>query len=79
MPDITLNVTPEDGEPHDCVITINELCTPRVDVTDTPLDGSSRKNVITGVNEVGYAVATQDCVVESASYHLTFQPRWLSC
>ena len=71
----TLLPTPEDGEPHDCVATINEVCTPRVDLSDTPLpagndvlyvDSSSRKNVITGVSEVGYAIATQDCVVESA-------------
>jgi len=36
----TLLLTPDDEEPHDCVAVLEQVCTPRPDLSDTPLPNS---------------------------------------
>ncbi|XP_060941493.1 protein NYNRIN-like [Limanda limanda] len=63
----TLLPTPGDGEPHDCVAVITEICSPRPDLQDVPLvnadmelfvDGSASRDPATSRNQVGFAVTT---------------------
>ncbi|XP_041859332.1 uncharacterized protein LOC121651305 [Melanotaenia boesemani] len=72
----TLLPTEDDGEPHCCVAALEQTCTPRPDLKDTPLqnpdlvlyvDGSARRDPRTGVNKVGFAVCTDHSTVVSAS------------
>ncbi len=71
----TLLPTEEDGEEHHCCLSVLEqVCTPRPDLLDTPLencdnvlfvDGSASKDPQTGLNKVGFAVTTEFEVVKS--------------
>ncbi len=71
----TLLPTEEDGEEHHCCLSVLEqVCTPRPDLFDTPLencdnvlfvDGSASKDPQTGLNKVGFAVTTEFEVVKS--------------
>ncbi|XP_062255780.1 protein NYNRIN-like [Platichthys flesus] len=63
----TLLPTEGDGEQHNCVVTITEVCSPRPDLQETPLqnpdlelfvDGSASCNSDTGANQVGFSVVT---------------------
>ncbi len=73
----TLLPTQEDDEEHHCCLTaLEQVCTPRPDLSDAPLencenvlfvDGSVFKDPQTGQNKVGYAVTTEFEVVESGS------------
>ena len=73
----TLLPTEEDGEEHHCCLTaLEQVCTPRPDLSDVPLencenvlfvDGSAFKDPQTGLNKVGYAVTTEFDVVTSGS------------
>ncbi len=68
-------LTEEDGEEHHCCISVLEqVCTPRPDLLDTPLencdnvlfvDGSASKDPQTGLNKIGFAVTTEFEVVKS--------------
>ncbi|XP_030602551.1 protein NYNRIN-like [Archocentrus centrarchus] len=73
-----------DGEPHDCIAAISEICSPRPDLQDAPLtnsdlvvfvDGSASPNPDTGKNQVGYAVVTEHDILASGSLpsHLSAQ------
>ncbi len=71
----TLLLTEEDGEEHHCCLSVLEqVCTPRPDLLDTPLencdnvlfvDGSASKDPQTSLNKVGFAVTTEFEVVKS--------------
>ncbi len=71
----TLLLTEEDGREHHCCLSVLEqVCTPRPDLLDTPLencdnvlfvDGSASKDPQTGLNKVGFAVTTEFEVVKS--------------
>ena len=70
-----------DGEQHDCVATVNEVCSPRMNLRDIPIpnaeceyfvDGSASRNSDTGKNQVGYAVVTSHATVKSNSLPATF-------
>ncbi len=71
----TLLRTEEDGQEHHCCLSVLEqVCTPRPDLLDTPLencdnvlfvDGSASKDPQTGLNKVGFAVTTEFEVVKS--------------
>ncbi len=71
----TLLPTEQDGEEHHCCLSLLEqVCTPRPDLLDTPLencdnvlfvDGSASKDPQTGLNKVGFAVTTEFEVVKS--------------
>ncbi len=73
----TLLPMQEDGEEHHCCLTaLGQVCTPRPDLSDVPLencenllfvDGSAFKDPQTGRNNVGYAVTTEFEVVASGS------------
>ncbi len=73
----TLLPTEEDGEEHHCGLTaLEQVCTPRLDLSDVPLkncenvlfvDGSAFRDPQTGQNKVGYAVTTEFEVVASGS------------
>ncbi|KAL6455319.1 hypothetical protein MHYP_G00362390, partial [Metynnis hypsauchen] len=76
----TLLPTEEDGEPHDCVAVITEVCSPRLDLSDEPLDnpdvvyyvdGSASRDS-NGVTRVGYAVVTDHETVCSGSLPSSF-------
>ena len=63
-------------EPHDCEQELQVMCSPRVDLKDTPLlntdlvlyvDGSSSRDPDTGLSRVGFAVVTDSEIVCSAS------------
>lgn len=63
----TLLPLPEDGEPHDCIAEITQLCSPRPDLFDTPLpnsdltlyvDGSASRDPDTGRCRAGFAVCS---------------------
>ncbi len=71
----TLLPTEEDGEEHHCCLSmLEQVCTPRPDLLDTPLencdnvlfvDGSASKDPQTGLNKVGFTVTTEFEVVKS--------------
>jgi len=80
----TLLPTADDGEPHDCVALTNEVCSPRPDLQDIPLqnpdlelfvDGSAFRDQETGQNRVGYAIVTLHDTVkaEPLPRHLSAQ------
>ncbi len=59
---------------HCCLSVLEQVCTPRPDLLDTPLencdnvlfvDGSASKDPQTGLNKVGFAVTTEFEVVKS--------------
>ncbi len=61
-------------EHHCCLSVLEQVCTPRPDLLDTPLencdnvlfvDGSASKDPQTGLNKVGFAVTTEFEVVKS--------------
>ncbi|KAL0150426.1 hypothetical protein M9458_054243 [Cirrhinus mrigala] len=67
--------TEGDGEEHHCCLTsLEQICTPRPDLSDMPLencdsvlfvDGSASKDPQTGQNKVGYAITTEFEIVAS--------------
>ncbi|KAI2645689.1 Gag-Pol polyprotein [Labeo rohita] len=71
----TLLPTEGDGEEHHCCLTtLEQICTPRPDLSDMPLencdnvlfvDGSASKDPQTAQNKVGYAITTEFEVVAS--------------
>ncbi|KAI2668497.1 Gag-pol polyprotein [Labeo rohita] len=71
----TLLPTEGDGEEHHCCLTtLEQICTPRPDLSDMPLkncdnvlfvDGSASKDPQTGQNKVGYVITTEFEVVAS--------------
>ncbi|KAL0152344.1 hypothetical protein M9458_052067 [Cirrhinus mrigala] len=73
----TLLPTEEDGEEHHCCLTaLDQVCTPRPDLLDIPLencenvlfvDGSAFRDPQTGQNKVGYAITTESEIVTSGS------------
>lgn len=80
----TLLPTDVDGEPHGCVATITETCSPRPDLMDTPLpnadlelfvDGSASRDPTTGKIHAGYAVVTQHETLkaEPLTHHFSAQ------
>ena len=63
----TLLPTEGAGEPHNCVVTITQVCFPRPDLQETPLqnpdfelfvDGSAARNSDTGENQVCFSEVT---------------------
>ena len=44
----TLLPTPGDGEPHDCVAVITEICSPRPDLQDIPLMNADMERFVDG-------------------------------
>ncbi len=78
----TLLPTEEDGQEHHCCLSVLEqVCTPRPDLLDTPLencdnvlfvDGSASKDPQTGLNKVGFAVTTEFEVVKSGKLPYAF-------
>ncbi|XP_039665097.1 uncharacterized protein LOC120564313 [Perca fluviatilis] len=80
----SLMPTPEDGEPHDCLAELAQTCTPRPDLSDTPLenpdlilyvDGSASRCPQTGQGQVGFAVVsdTETMIAKSLPNHLSAQ------
>ena len=80
----TLLPTAGDGEPHDCVEVLQQTCTPRPDLVDTPLsnadlelfvDGSASRAPETGACQVGFAVVTPHTTLVSGRLpsHLSAQ------
>ncbi|XP_039682088.1 uncharacterized protein LOC120575385 [Perca fluviatilis] len=76
--------TPEDGEPHDCLAELAQTCTPRPDLSDTPMenpdlilyvDGSASRCPQTGQGQVGFAVVsdTETMIAKSLPNHLSAQ------
>ncbi len=72
----TLLPTEKDGEEHDCVATLEQVCTPRPDLKETPLenadlilfvDGSASRDPKTGKNRAGYAVTTAYATITSGA------------
>lgn len=71
----TLVPLPEDSEPHSCVAALQDVCTPRPDLTDTPIpnadlvfyvDGSASRDPTSGSTRAGFAVVSDhDLVVSS--------------
>lgn len=64
----TLLPTPDEGEQHDCVAAITQVCSPRPDLQETPLqnpdveffvDGSASRNTDTGKNQTGYVTTNE--------------------
>ncbi|TKS65903.1 putative nuclease HARBI1 [Collichthys lucidus] len=65
-----------DGEAHDCVASLQQVCTPRPDLRETPLinpdlvfyvDGSAFRDTQSGLNKVGFAVCDDHSIVQSGS------------
>ncbi|XP_027142002.1 protein NYNRIN-like [Larimichthys crocea] len=72
----TLLPSPDDGEAHDCVAILQQVCTPRPDLRETPLtnpdlvfyvDGSAFRDTQSGLNKVGFAVCDDHSIVQSGS------------
>ncbi len=64
----TLLPTQEDGEEHHCCLTaLEQVCTPRPDVSNVEWMAHAFKDPQTGQNKVGYAVTTEFEVVASGS------------
>ncbi|CAL9706360.1 unnamed protein product [Knipowitschia caucasica] len=72
----TLLPLPGEGTPHSCMAELNQICTPRPDLSDTPLtnpdlilyvDGSAYRDPDTGRSHAGYAVVDDHSVVLSSS------------
>ncbi|KAI3365418.1 hypothetical protein L3Q82_010510, partial [Scortum barcoo] len=75
---------PDDGEPHNCLAELQVVCSPRPDLSDTPLtnpdlilyvDGSATRDPLTGVNRVGFAVVSDNATLVSGPlpHHLSAQ------
>nr|XP_020445034.1 uncharacterized protein LOC109953943 [Monopterus albus] len=71
----TLLPTPTDGEAHNCVAILQQVCTPRPDLQETPLtnpdfvlfvDGSAYRDT-QSVNRAGYAVFSPHATLVSAA------------
>ncbi len=72
----TLLPMEKDGEEHDCVATLEQVCTPRPDLKETPLenadlilfvDGSASRDPKTRKNRAGYAVTTAYATITSGA------------
>lgn len=72
----TLLPTPDDGQEHNCVAVLQQVCSPRPDLQETPLtnpdlvvfvDGSASRDPQTGRNRVGFAVVTNHETLVSGS------------
>jgi len=72
----TLLPTPDDGEPHDSEAVLEQVFTPRPDLSDTPLpnsdmillvDESALRDPATGTNCVGFAVCSSHDTLLSGS------------
>uniref|UniRef100_A0A8P4FYZ8 Gag-Pol polyprotein n=1 Tax=Dicentrarchus labrax TaxID=13489 RepID=A0A8P4FYZ8_DICLA len=72
----TLFPTPDDGQEHNCVAVLQQICSPRPDLQETPLtnpdlvvfvDGSASRDPKTGRNRVGFAVVTNHETLASGS------------
>ena len=72
----TLLPLPGDGEEHNCVAVLDNVCSPRSDLQETPLtnpdlvlfvDGSASRDQTTGINRVGFSVVTAHDVLTSGS------------
>jgi len=72
----TLLPTPDDGTQHNCVAVLQQVCSPRPDLQETPLtnpdlvlfaDGSASHDPQTGHNRVGFAVVTNHETLVSSS------------
>ncbi|XP_055358758.1 uncharacterized protein LOC129603085 isoform X1 [Betta splendens] len=72
----TLFPGPDDGEPHNCVSVLNQVCTPRPDLSEVPIpncdlvlfvDGSASRDPASGHCQVGYAVCTSHTVLQSGA------------
>ncbi|XP_043118057.1 uncharacterized protein LOC122361319 [Puntigrus tetrazona] len=72
----TLLPTEQDGEEHNCIAALEQVCTPRPDLKETPLDnadlvlfvdGSASRDPETGKNRVGYAVTTAHATLASGA------------
>ncbi|XP_036960719.1 uncharacterized protein LOC119023134 isoform X1 [Acanthopagrus latus] len=68
----TVDEKADDGEAHDCVAIINEVCSPRPDLPEVPLqnadlelfvDGSASRDPGTEKNQTGFAVTTLHDIV----------------
>ena len=66
----TLLPTPDDGEQHNCVAILQQVCSPKPDLQETHLtnpylvlfvDGSASRNPQTGRNAGGFAVVANFC------------------
>lgn len=80
----TLLPTPDDGQEHNCVAVLQQVCSPRPDLQETPLinpdlvvfvDGSASRDPQTGRNRVGFAVVTnhETLVSDSLPSHYSAQ------
>lgn len=80
----TLLPTPNDGQEHNCVAVLQQVCSPRPDLQETPLinpdlvifvDGSASRDPQTGRNRVGFAVVTnhETLVSDSLPSHYSAQ------
>ncbi len=72
----TLLPMEKDGEEYDCVATLEQVCTPRPDLKETPLenadlilfvDGSASRDPKTRKNRAGYAVTTAYATITSGA------------
>ena len=70
-----------DGEEHNCVAVVSEICTPRPDLQEVPLqnvdlelfvDGSASRDPRTGQNRVGYAVVAEHDVLAAEPLPVTY-------
>ena len=71
----TLLPGPEDGEPQCCDAELQQICDPRVNLSDVSLtnpdfvfyvDGSASRDPDTGLSKAGYAVVSDHEVILSA-------------
>ncbi len=80
----TLFPTPDEGEEHNCVAVLQQVCSPRPDLQETPLtnpdlvvfvDGSASRDPQTGRNRVGFAVTTnhETLISDSLPSHYSAQ------
>ncbi|KAI3376441.1 hypothetical protein L3Q82_016897 [Scortum barcoo] len=81
---LVLSPGPDDGEPHNCLAELQVVCSPRPDLSDTPLTnpdlilyvvGSATRDPLTGVNCVGFAVVSDNATLVSGPlpHHLSAQ------
>ena len=81
----TLLPTSDVGEQHNCVADLQQVCSPRPDLQETPLtnpdlilfvDGPALCNPQTGCNKVGFAVVTNHKTLVSSSLPSHFLHKW---
>ncbi|XP_036003044.1 uncharacterized protein LOC118566100 [Fundulus heteroclitus] len=60
----TLLPTPEDGDPHNCVSVLEEVCTPRPDLSDVPVENPDLQLFVDGSSyvEQGLHLAASPCL-----------------